>query len=143
MNGKEKINLAGIKRVAIDTNIFIYHFQNVAPFKTKTDLVFEALISGRLKGITSILAKSELLSYKRPPKVISALKEQFESTPSLTVYEVDDAIAMKAAELRRKYSFRLPDAIQLATAIIAKAGAFLTNDGRLKKCKEIKVIVIK
>lgn len=103
---------------------------------------FERVKNGELKGVTSILAKAELLSYKRPPKLINALREQFESTPNLTVYEVDDAIALRAAELRRKYSFRLPDAIQIATAIAAKAGAFLTNDGRLEKCKEIKVIVI-
>jgi len=142
MNGKEKINLTSIRKIGLDTNIFIYHFQNVAPFKTKTDIVFEALVKGELKAITSIVAKAELLSYKQPLKIISALKDKFESTPNLTVFDVDDGIALKAAELRRKYSFRLPDAIQLGTAIAAKAGAFLTNDGRLKKCKEIKVMVI-
>jgi predicted nucleic acid-binding protein len=132
-----------IKVVGIDTNIFIYYYQAHPEFGPKVKKWFERIRKGELKGITSILAKSELLSYQRPPKVISMLSEQFESTPNLVVFDVDDEIALKAAELRRKYSFRLPDAIQLATATMAKAGAFLTNDGRLKKCKEIKVIVIK
>ncbi|OGM32443.1 hypothetical protein A2803_03140 [Candidatus Woesebacteria bacterium RIFCSPHIGHO2_01_FULL_44_21] len=131
-----------LKSVGIDTNIFIYYYQAHTEFGPKVRKWFERVKNGELKGVTSILAKAELLSYKRPPKLINALREQFESTPNLTVYEVDDAIALRAAELRRKYSFRLPDAIQIATAIAAKAGAFLTNDGRLEKCKEIKVIVI-
>lgn len=143
MSGKEKIKLTGFRKIGIDTNIFIYHLQNVAEFKTETDVVFEALEQGSLLAVTSIVAKAELLSYKRPREIIEDLKEKFESTPGLSVFDVDEKVALKAAELRRKYNFRLPDAIQIASAIVAKAGAFLTNDGRLKKCKEIKVIVIK
>lgn len=142
MSGRENIKLTGIKKISLDTNIFIYHFQNVAPYKTKTDVIFEALAESKLKAVTSIVSKAELLSYKQSPIIINDLKEQFESTPNLTVYDVDEKIALKAAELRRKYNFRLPDAIQLATAIVSKAGAFLTSDERLRKCKEVKIRVI-
>lgn len=39
--------------------------------------------------------------------------------------------------------FRLPDSIQLATAKLNKAKAFITNDERLKSFKELKVVLIK
>lgn len=132
-----------IKSVAIDTNIFIYYFQAHSEFGPKVKRWFEKIKRGEVKAVTSIISKAELLSYKRPQGEIISLKEQFESTPNLTVYDIDDAVAEKTAELRRKYGLRLPDSIQLATAIIAKSNAFITNDENLKKCKEIKVIVIK
>lgn len=132
-----------LKTVGIDTNIFIYYYQAHPEFGPKVKAWFEDIEGNKLRGVASIISKTELLSLKRPNSGLSKLKDQFESTPNLTVYYVDDRIALKAAELRRKYGFRLPDAIQLATAIVAKARAFLTNDDRLKKCKEIKIIVIK
>lgn len=136
--GKKRLKLVGL-----DTNIFIYYFQAHRFFGPKVKTWFEKFNNGEAKAVTSIISKSELLSYKRPEKTIDELRSQFDNVPNLKVYDVDDAVALKAAELRRKYGFRLPDAIQIATAIVAKAGAFLTNDGRLKKCREIKVVVIK
>ena len=37
---------------------------------------------------------------------------------------------------------KTPDAIQLATAIIATTDFFLTNDPALKKVKEVEVIIL-
>ncbi|OGE64802.1 hypothetical protein A3I48_01575 [Candidatus Daviesbacteria bacterium RIFCSPLOWO2_02_FULL_36_7] len=61
----------------------------------------------------------------------------------MEIYQVDEKIAVESARIRRKYSFRLLDSIQLATALYAKAQAFITNDDRLKKFKELKVILLK
>ena len=56
---------------------------------------------------------------------------------------VDRTITVEAARIRREYGFRLPDSIQLATALFGKANALITNDERLKKFKELKVINLK
>jgi predicted nucleic acid-binding protein len=55
---------------------------------------------------------------------------------------VNNLIAIKAAELRAKYSLKTPDSIQLATAIQYNADYFLTNDLRLKLVNEIKSITL-
>jgi predicted nucleic acid-binding protein len=55
---------------------------------------------------------------------------------------LDVKIARKSAELRAKYGFRAPDAIQLATAFTEKAEVFITNDENLKRVDGIKVIVL-
>lgn len=60
----------------------------------------------------------------------------------LAVVEVNEEIADKTALIRRKYGFRTPDAIQLATAVQTRAKVFITNDERLKKLKELKVILL-
>jgi predicted nucleic acid-binding protein len=62
--------------------------------------------------------------------------------PNLTDLEDNMAISLEAARIRREYGLRLPDATQLATAIYAKAKAFITNDHRLKQFKEIKIITL-
>ena len=48
----------------------------------------------------------------------------------------------EAADLRARFNLRTPDAIQVATAIIAGAQAFITNDARLKSVTEIPVLLI-
>ncbi len=138
MNGKDKI-----KKVTMDSNIFIYHFEENTEFVPFTRKIFQALFLKNLKAITSVVSIIETLSYPSPQKVINEIKEAFLTLPNLEIIEVNQAIAIKAAWIRREYGFRVPDSIQLATAIINKAHAFISNDQRLKKFKQIKIILLK
>ncbi|MBL1131335.1 MAG: PIN domain-containing protein [Chloroflexi bacterium] len=52
------------------------------------------------------------------------------------------AIVDQATVLRAQYGFKTPDSIHLAAAIVGQCDLFLTNDGRLSKCKEITVEVL-
>lgn len=60
----------------------------------------------------------------------------------LITWVVNGEIAVKAAKLRAEYRIKTPDAIQLATAILAHADLFITNDTNLKKVKEINIEVL-
>ena len=62
--------------------------------------------------------------------------------PNLNIIDVDYKIALEAARIKREYKFRLPDSIQLATALIGKAQAFVTNDQRLKKFQELPIVML-
>lgn len=54
------------------------------------------------------------------------------------------SIAERAGRLRGRYKdIKTIDAIQIASAIEVGADAFLTNDKKLKKVEEIKVVVLK
>ena len=90
--------------------------------------------------VTSILTLTELLSLKAPEPMLKILQSEFFVIPKLKVREVDRTIAVEAAAIRREYNFKLPDAIQLATALSVKAKAFITNDQRLKSFKKLKII---
>jgi predicted nucleic acid-binding protein len=57
--------------------------------------------------------------------------------------DVTPSVAECAAELRAKYqSLRTPDAQQLAAAIEYGCSHFITNDKRLRKVTEIRILVL-
>lgn len=140
MNGSAK--LKNKKVIALDTNIFIYQFHDYGSLTLRAGKIFSSITENELKTITSIITLTELLSFKAPVSKIKELKEAFLQIPNLNVFEVDEGIALEAAKIRRKYGFRLPDSIQLATAKINRAKVFISNDQRLKKFKGVKVILL-
>lgn len=56
------------------------------------------------------------------------------------VHPVTDTLAVTAARVRAKYRLRLPDAIQLATAIEAGAYALITHDRDFRRARELRVL---
>ncbi|MEX2028145.1 MAG: PIN domain-containing protein [Candidatus Curtissbacteria bacterium] len=140
MNGN--INLKNFKQVALDTNIFIYHFHEYPKLTDLADVIFVNLADNKLKAVTSLITLIELLSFKTPEPAINELKNAFYSTPNLSVLTIEQDIAMEAARIRRVYGFRLPDSIQLATALIGKAQAFVTNDQQLKKFHQLPIVLL-
>lgn len=128
--------------VGLDTNLFIYHFEENLEFHPYTTNLFKNLEKGKFKAVTSVISVIESLSYPSPKEVLEGIKLGFETMVNLSVVEVDNAVALEAARIRREYGFRVPDAIQLATAIQAKAKAFITSDERLKRFKELKVLLL-
>lgn len=56
---------------------------------------------------------------------------------------IDGAVFHLATDLRAKYlKLKTPDALHLATAIVAGCDAFVTNDARLTTVTEIRVVAI-
>ncbi|HSW88174.1 MAG TPA: PIN domain-containing protein [Candidatus Saccharimonadales bacterium] len=138
MNGIEN-NIIGL-----DTNIFIYYFEENPLFLTLVDKLFKDLEKNKFKAITSVISLTETLSFpKLPDNKIEFLHKGFSELSNFTIIDVTETIAVEAAKLRRKYHFRLGDAIQIATAIQAKADIFITNDERLTTCKEMKIRLLK
>lgn len=130
------------KLVGLDTNIFIYHFEDNPEFVRYTQLIFGGLSKNKFQAVTSIISVIEVLSYPAPVQVLTSIEEGFKTTPNLTIYDVNHDIAIEAARIRRIYRLRLPDAVQLATALKVKAQAFVSNDERLKKFKELPIILL-
>lgn len=136
--------LNNFKLVGIDTNLLIYYFENNPQFGEAAKNLFDALNHSKLQAVTSMIAVTEILSKKGLPEDIAKdLEEDLFEIPYLSILEVDRKIGTQAAMIRRTYQFGLPDSIQIATALSAKAKAFITNDDRLKKFKELKVILLK
>lgn len=128
--------------IGLDTNIFIYYFHKDKDFGENAREVFQLLASDKKKAITSIITLTELLALKMSDKDVTILQNTFFQIPNLSMFDIDQKIALEAAKIRREYGYRLPDAIQLATATHTKADLFITNDIRLKKYKETKVILL-
>src|SRR5438874_1595200 len=119
--------IGNLKVVGLDSNLFIYHFENNPDFTIFTTKVFDRLSNEKLRGVTSIISVVETLSFPSTPEVIKDIQNAFSVVPNLRIIDVNQQIAIEAARIRREYKFRLPDSIQIATALISKAQAFISN----------------
>ena len=70
------------------------------------------------------------------------LYDAFFSSFEVECLEITAQIIEKAAHLRAMLNMKTPDAIHLASAIIAGAEAFLTGDRTLTRCRDIAVEVL-
>lgn len=129
------------KRIALDSMIFIYLLEHHEKYFLLVNFIFELLEKEKIEAVTSIISPLEVLS---TPKLfgrqdqISLYSRFFKEEKNLTIYEIDWKIIERSADFRRAYGLRTPDAIQLATAQIAKATVFFTNDENYKKVLEAK-----
>jgi len=130
------------KLIGLDTNIFIYHFQNNPQFGQKAQKIFSQLTTNKTKAITSVITLTELLSLKRSDEIILELKNLMLELPNMEIKDISRDIAIEAARIRRTYGYRLPDSIQVATALAGKADMFITNDVKLQSFKEIKIVLL-
>jgi len=133
------------KIIGLDTMIFIYHFEANPIYSPLTKIIFKSIQSGKLQGITSSLSIMEILV--KPLKTgnyIAARDYELVmlNIPNLTIIPFDSSIASKGAFLRAKYDLKTPDAIQIATSIGSDGTAFITNDLKFKKIKDIEIIIL-
>lgn len=131
------------KLIGLDTNIFIYYFQQNRQFGEKAKRIFNYLVDNKIKAITSVITLIELLSLPvRDEKNIDKLKNLFLETPNLEIQDINQEIGILSARIRRNYNFRIPDSIQLATCLYKKIDIFITNDFKLKAFKEFPIILL-
>jgi len=135
--------LVDYRRIGLDTNVLIYYIEEHPLFLKKVELLIDKIEDGKAIGITSYVTLLELLVKPILEGRID-LANQYKTILSnkLEMVPLDEAVSLKAAELRAKYGFRTPDAIQLASVIHRKGDVFITNDTGLKKTKEIKVLTL-
>lgn len=132
--------------VGIDTVAFIYHLEENHRYLPFTNILFEMVENGVIKGVTSPVTVMEILV--KPEKegnerAIQEYKFILQTFPNLKIKPIDFHTAEKAAELRAKYRIKPPDALQLGAALVENAKAFVTNDEKLKQVEEIETIVMK
>lgn len=132
--------------IALDSMIFIYHFEKSRHFFARTQRIFRDIEKGKNIGLASVITLLEILTLPKKEKNHFLVKEYLETLknfPNLRFVEVDWQIADLASSLRAKYNLTSPDAIQIATALANNADYFVTADKVFKKVKEIKVKLLK
>jgi predicted nucleic acid-binding protein len=135
--------LHGSKKIALDTNLFIYVFEQHPEFGEKAKAVLKQIEDGFVKAIASSVSLAEILVKPIREGNLTLEKQYkllFSHFPNLTILPIDNMVAERAAYLRGKYNIKTPDALIVATALVANADLFITNDQRLEIVKEIKCI---
>ena len=131
-------------RLYLDANSIIYSVEGVPAFRLAALAWIERAEVAPGVVITSRLSRLEC-RVKPLREGNAELLERFEgffSREGLELVEVSAAVIEQATELRAKHNFRAPDAVQLATAILAKADVFLTGDRNLGRCPGLTVQVL-
>jgi predicted nucleic acid-binding protein len=131
--------------VGLDSSLFIYHLEDHPRYAPLTEIIFSAVEKGSVKGITSYLSLLEILVKPKTEGLLQAARdyEYFLTTfPNLTFFDLGLDVARKASDLRASDRIKAPDAIQIATAIIHGANAFLTNDKIFDRVKGIEILIL-
>lgn len=138
--------LVGHRLIALDTSVWIYHFEGSAAYGKAADSVLEAIAKGRIGAVASELVLLELLVAplkKRAQDVADEIELTLLHFPHLQLTPVTRAVLLRAAEIRARYGLRTPDAIMLATAIESGATLAVTNDSAWRKVEEIEVLLLR
>lgn len=133
------------KTIGLDTMVFIYHMEDHPKYAMITEKLFDGIEHGKPSGVTSILTLIELLiKPKREGNLIaiSDYKDIVLTFPNLTVMDVNLKVSDIASDIRARYGIKTPDAIQIATSMVGGAQSFITNDERLKRVKDITIILL-
>ncbi|MEA3361501.1 MAG: type II toxin-antitoxin system VapC family toxin [Thermodesulfobacteriota bacterium] len=117
----------------IDTNILIYHTKgSQVTFKFLSNLIDQRALN------ISILTKIEFLGWdKHTPDGFEKCNKLMESA---NIYPVDEEVANRAIELKRKVNIKLADAVIGATALINNLKLATRNVADFKKIAGLDVV---
>lgn len=133
-------------RVGLDPICFIYHLGRHPQYVGITTQIFDLIESGKLTAVTStltlltILTRAKMLGHQAAADSYKAVLTTF---PNLELRRSDFSIADLASDLRVRYRIGTPEAIQIATAIVEGAGAYLCDDPALSKVVELDVVLLR
>ncbi len=131
--------------VGIDTTPFIYHFEKNRAYSGLTVKLFEEVERERLKAITSVLTLTEVIVKQKElgdKKAVEDYRFVLKTFPNLSLGPIDEACAERASDLRAAYGTKPPDALQAGTALSNHATGLITNDSKLKRIRELDVMVL-
>lgn len=126
--------------------MFIYHLEAHLKYLPLTHSILQHIEAGRGHAVISTVTVTEVTV--RPWQMNRGdVARQYEvllnNFPNLCLIDVTRRIARQGAQLRAKYNLRPADALQVATAWISGATAWISNDKKLRRVEpEIEVLIL-
>jgi len=122
----------------------IIHFLDGHPVLAErfADL-FAAAQAGRIAIVISAITVSEVLAgpLKHGREALAMrYRAALTSSPGWSVVDVNADVAETAARLRSRYRLKLPDALQLATALRSGSFALVTHDRDFESVDAIRIL---
>lgn len=144
VSGSVRTMLERHGRVAIDASPLIYLLDGNGPRADATAAIVDAIAEGAVTGTLASVGLSEILvgwAVRGDGPGFERIAETLRSL-GLDIIGLDASIAEDAAWIRGRTGIGLPDAIHLASAIDARATAFITNDRRLPTLRGLEIVIV-
>lgn len=129
--GRFRRALGSTKRVGLDTQVLIYHLEDIAPYIELTTHLLAEASAGAFRLLLSVVSLSEILVKPwqeghgdRAEQIRAAL----EAMPGIQLADITAGVAANGATLRGRTNLPLPDALIVASVVDQGAQVVVTND---------------
>lgn len=139
-----KKDLEDHRKVGIDTDVFLHHFEG-GQLAEVTTVLLERVQDGHCAGVVCSLSVAEAIA--RPLELgMEGLADRyrilFHEMPNLEVAPVDEEVAAEAASISAQHGLGIVEGCVLAAVGSAGATALFTNNNRLRVVKSLRVMVL-
>ncbi len=131
--------------VTVDTAPIIYLLEDNPQFAKEFVPLFQQIESGRIMAVISPVTIAEVVAGPLSSGNEILANRYFKaltSGPYWTVQNLTAELSFLAARIRIRYQLKLPDAIQVATAVHTSSSALITHDRDFRGVDEIKILGI-
>lgn len=129
-------------RIAIDSNVLIHLLEETGPRARVAGELIDAIEAGRVHGSMATLGLAEVLA--GPARHADGARFELLAAEvrsiGLRFISLDAKVAEDAAWLRGAQALGLADAVHLASARVAGATAFVTDDQRIRSTPQLAVV---
>ncbi len=139
----EPLDLASIAvgaRLLVDTAPIIYVLESHPRLASRFEPVFTLHEQGRVALAVTSVSLAEVLTGPLAAGEESLARRYRAVLESWRVVDLTADIAEQAARLRGRYRLKLPDAVQLASALVINADALVTHDRDFGKVRGMRII---
>jgi predicted nucleic acid-binding protein len=130
-------------RLAVDSAPIIYFLEDHRQFAARYAPLFDAAARGDCSVVVSTITLAEVVAgpLGAGNEVLAAQYHRaLKESANWRLVPLSDEIAFLAARIRSSRGLRLPDAIQVATAVTEGCAALVTHDVDFRKVSEIKIL---
>ena len=133
-------NLSDGVTVLVDTAPWIYVLEDHPVWASQFFGLFEAAERGRLQLALTTVTLAEVLAGPFKAKQTALAKRYEKALGRYHVVPLSAQVAVVAAQLRVQYRLKLPDAVQLASALDIGAAALVTHGRDFSKVLDFPVL---
>lgn len=126
--------------VLVDTAPWIYILEDHPVWASQFVGLFEAAERSRLQLALTTVTLAEVLAGPFKAKQTALAKRYEKALGRYQVVPMSAQVAAMAAQLRVQYRLKLPDAVQLASALDIGAAALVTHDRDFSKVNDFPVL---
>lgn len=132
-------------RILLDSSALIAYLNGGEPASEVAELLIDSFVrSARNTAVVSMVSVLEVLvrPLRRSQTAYHHVHDFLTKFPNLRLQPIDMAVAQEAASVRATQGLKTPDALVVASGLVAQVERVVTNDERWKSIKDTRLKVV-